>query len=263
MTELRPGEGIIETPRENQNMILRMFLGKDPKENFNKRKIFKSNNPTDTTILESPQTDRRVDEFIIEEFRDILRPERTRPSQPPSENKRRFRSSTGLSAVDDTGFVITVGGQTVLSPDEMYTRIDFVPEFRTFRDPTKVTESLKAWIDGLIELLDAIEQGRAELTPIFVLGDTNINMALITQRFGFEITDQCRTENGEIDRNRKSFTAIGRLDQIKERVDQFKQSVKYDRLETRAGRLQSTTRKPELVPSRVISPNIVLRQAQD
>lgn len=161
-----------------------------------------------------------------------------------------FHSSTGLSATVCQSLPVldeyTIGGEKVEFTDNSFTKIDFMPEGRAYKDPAKITQSLSAGINGIAELVEAIDKGDKNLVPVFV-GHTNINMALVAQRMGFEIVDSCRTLDGEIDRTKTLFTVVGRLSTIRDRVEQFQQTAKYQRLQARAA--TETTRRltPALV----------------
>ena len=112
-----------------------------------------------------------------------------------------------------------------------------MPGGRIQLDRSKITDSLTKGVRGLAELLDAIDQGRFSATEVFQ-GQTNINMALIAQRLGFKIADSCRTPDGNINRDLTSFTIVGRLSDIRQKVEEFKQSNIQQKLEARAQRLQ-------------------------
>lgn len=193
------------------------------------------------SLLEHRETNSRIDHFIISNFPEQLtpRPVEPRPVEQPSEDTRRdFSSSTGLFVeVISPAYgyrEITVNGKKVVFDDE-YTGIHFAPGDRNYFDPSRITESLADGIRGIVELLDAIDQGAVRVVPVFI-GSTNINMALIAQRLGFTIADECRTPDGKINRAFINFTVIGKLDDIRRKVEEFKKSKIYDRLLNRTER---------------------------
>ena len=216
------------------------------KTNFDNPNAYFDLRNINTSDLENLEAQRRTDEFITQHISEIRR-----VAMSPADRRKRFMSSSGLIAdpnKSDPSEVITVGNNAVIPLGEIVTNIDFMPGGRTSKDPTMLTQSLAAGINGIVELLDAIDHGRNELPSVFV-GHTNINMALIAQRIGFEITDQCRDQNGNIDRERTRFTVVGKLDNIRAKVEQFKQSAKYVRLQKRASKLGSSViPKPRLSP---------------
>ena len=198
--------------------------------------------PNNYAELETPNINERLDNFIRTEIQRISLERNLGRSLPTNEDS--FSSSTGLKATVCRNTSIgrlSAKGVQIASDDDMYTRIDFLPEGRFYKDPSKVTQSLADWINGLVELLGAVDKGEVKVTPIFI-GDTNINMALIAQRFGFVIVDQCRTPDGLLDKDRSQFTVVGRIDQIRKHVEQFRQSPKHGRLQERAKRLLVTSR---------------------
>ena len=142
--------------------------------------------------------------------------------------------------VTSTGRGLTVRGETVTFLDSKYTRVDFTPEGRAHLDTSKMTDSLAKGISGIKELVGAIDSGAIELEPVFV-GYTNIHMALIAQRLGFTIVDECRTADGNIDKTLPIFTVVGRLADIKAKVKQFEESGAVQRINSRA---QKLTLKP-------------------
>jgi hypothetical protein len=161
-------------------------------------------------------------------------------SIPYDRPEGRFESSSGLKAQvfwqKNTEYQnLTVNGKKII--ENTYTEIHFTPGKRNSFDPSKITDSLANGIQGLLDLLDFINQNKFEAESIFI-GKTNINMALITRRLGFEIVDQCRTPKGEINRGLKEFTVVGRLDDIRIHVEEFKKSNEYQRLMQRNQRVQ-------------------------
>lgn len=218
------------------------ILSKNPIENSIRLEMI---NPR---ILENPDTGRRIDEFIISQFNNITQipsPAPIRIIEQSSEvivaaigQLDHFFSSSGLSASvrRGEGFFrqLTIGGVEV-DFSGGYTQIDFLPKGRDSLDRAQMTKSLAAGIQGIIELLEAIDSGRFA-PPITFLGITNINMALIAQRLGFIIVDQSRTPDGNIDKHKKSFTVVGYLDDIRDRINEFKAAGTIDRLQQRITR---------------------------
>lgn len=218
------------------------IVPKNPIENFIRLDII---NPR---ILENLDTGRRIDEFIISEINSI----RIQPPAPVHiiehlseevaasvrQSDGFFASKSGLSAVVLKGLSffrqLTIGGEEV-DFSRGYTRVDFMPEGRASLDRTQITKSLAAGIQGIIELLEAIDSGKFDALAVF-LGTTNINMALVSQRLGFTIVDQSRTPDGNIDKDKKRFTVVGYLDDIRERVNEFKAAGTIDKLRQRIAR---------------------------
>lgn len=199
-------------------------------------------------ILEERRVNERVDDFIREELarQQIERDVRPIVPQMPleSQNTRgNFLSSTGLSASVSVGYrrSLTVNGEKVILAD--YNDIHFTPEGRGHFDRSKMTKSLASGIQGVAELIDAVDQGRFKAAQVFV-GMTNINMALIAQRLGFVIVDECRTADGNINKQLRVFTVVGKLDDIRSRVEEFKRSGTPQRLAQRTHRPQQL--KPAL-----------------
>lgn len=154
--------------------------------------------------LENNQINRRVDSFIDETIREWNQEgERLVPFPELVErtSKNRFSSPSGLKASVSHGGLsgyfgrMTIKGEECEPEDGRYTILDFVPQGRMGFNPAKMTDSLAKGIQGVMELLEAVDQGRFEAAPILI-GTTNINMALIAQRLGFAIVDQCRTAEG-------------------------------------------------------------------
>lgn len=148
----------------------------------------------------------------------------------PQEKSDYFSSSTGLTAcvcIFDHDPAFSINGEKILSQEKPYTRVDFEPEGRFDFDATKRTESLAAFMKGIDELLIAVDNGSVQLEPTFY-GSTNIHMALTAQRFGFTIVDQCRTPDGNINKNLSKFTLIGNIDEIRSRMAELKEKGKVD-----------------------------------
>ncbi len=217
--------------------------------------LFFNLNIFDSRTIESETTNREFDLFIQNEFRQRILNE-TLESQVPtisinptlqeqSHLQTTFKSKTGLLANIGTARTILIdaqldnlsAGEVSISSDEKITRIDFVPEGRARFIASKMTDSISKGINGLIELLEAIENASFDSAPILV-GSTNLNMALISQRLGFRIADQCRTQTGEIDKTLSKFIVIGKLDEIKTKVEEFKNSDITQKISDRARRLK-------------------------
>lgn len=162
---------------------------------------------------------------------------------PGSDPKKWFSSPAGLRASAATGTrSLTVNGEKVRF--EGYNDVHFTPEGRSHFDPSKMTRSLAGGIQGIVELIDAVDQGRFEAAPIFV-GMTNINMALIAQRLGFVIIDECRNSDGSINKKLSFFTVVGKLADIRARVGELKKAGVAQKLEQRNQGLRA---KPKLEP---------------
>lgn len=249
-----------------ENLILGRFLREynpDIKKNFIKENkilfsekinIHKNNlkelMPLDIIInpliLEGEAVDRRVDEFIRQRMRREIPQRVTRPLPVPDLGpKRSFSSPTGLRADKMRGYArsLTVNGKAVLFED--YNDIHFMPGGRAYFDSSRVTESLTKGIQGVVDLLDAVDQGEFEPASTFI-GTTNINMALIAQRLGFVIIDECRNQDGSINKNSQQFTVVGELRDIRARVEEFKRAGIDQKLAQRNQRLRA---KPKLAPA--------------
>lgn len=206
-------------------------------------------NRTNPLKLERENVDRRLDDFIRERM-DIRIPQRANPPLPLNPDlfnpKRGFFSSGLSSRVVKGAYVreLTVHGERVVLED--YNDIHFTPGGRGRFNFSKMTESLASGIQGIVELINAVDQGRFEAAPVFV-GTTNINMALIAQRLGFVIVDQCRTPDGTINKNLGSFTVVGKLSDIRVRVEEFKRAGVDQKL---AQRSQGLKTAPRLEPAR-------------
>lgn len=255
----------------NENIILPFFLEDTSKKissenkNFslgkkvNLDKFLERNEPRillynfiDTSIVENREFRDRSDRFITRELErldieNFLRharglQNRSAPIVLPEvsglDRKKRFSSTTGLSAsvVSSTGTILTVRGETVTFPDNRYTMVNFIPGGRTHLDASKMTDSLVKGISGIKELVGAIDSGDAQLEPIFV-GVTNINMALIAQRLGFTIADECRKPDGTINETLSRFTVVGNLADIRQKIKHFEELGASQRIASRAQRL--------------------------
>lgn len=132
---------------------------------------------------------------------------------------------------------LTINGKAIISNHGTFTEIHFAPEGRESVDHKKITDSLFKGLEGVMELLEAINQKKFRATSIFI-GSTNIRMALATQRLGFVLTDQCYNSNGEINEALKEFKIIGNLNEIKKRIEEIKESNINSKLEQRNQRLK-------------------------
>src|SRR5947207_1798430 len=112
-----------------------------------------------------------------------------------------------------------------------------MPSGRSSFDPKKMTDSLANGIKGIIEMIDAIDRGDIDLPTVFI-GDTNINMALVAQRLGFTIADNCRDAEGNIDKSLPMFTIVGKLQDIRTKVEEFRRQGRDARIMRRSQRLQ-------------------------
>ena len=134
----------------------------------------------------------------------------------------------------------TIGGKTVIFEEGICTRIDFMPEGRTFFDPAKITDSLADGIIGLSDFFAAVDNGTFDAaTKLY--GSTNLNMAIIAQRLGFIIADQCRTPNGTIDKTAKRYIVVGDLKIVKQKVEEFKRAGLFAKVLAREQRLISNS----------------------
>lgn len=269
---LEPELSIIKTPKEIFLNVLASKILKGLPTN----KIENFINLSDPTLkfirlLDSFSAEGSIDRFV----REILRPDTTRGPRPktswhpwtesfphtdhvrtpdrsavlpPVTRRESFHSSTGLRAsIRSYSPRLTVNGSEVTSNNE-FTRVDFTPGSRASRDPRKITESLVAGINGIAELLDAVDNGKMDLAPIFV-GHTNIHMAQIAQRLGFTIVDECKTEDGKIKKDLSELTVVGKLDDIRRKVSEFRQAQTYERLQERAQKLPTYRPRPQFVPA--------------
>lgn len=132
---------------------------------------------------------------------------------------------------------LTINGREVIFEGHKYTRIDFTPGGRTHFDAAKMTDSLANGIIGLTEFLAAVDKGQFEVASV-LMGTTNLNMALIAQRLGFSIVDQCRTADGTIDKKLSEFTVVGNLADIRARIEKFRREGTFEKVQARYQKLQ-------------------------
>jgi hypothetical protein len=85
--------------------------------------------------------------------------------------------------------------------------------------------------------MEAIDSGKLKVASVLT-GHTNLNMALIAQRLGFKIIDQCRTADGNINKDLPEFTVAGNIADIRQRIEEFRQTGIAQKLEVRSNRLQ-------------------------
>lgn len=226
---------IMETKKENIELIIpyhgKIFIGKNKEKIINK--ISNESRLSALLINKDRIQERSIDSFIYEEIRrtNIQGNLVNEPLFPVVSSRDSFSSSEGLRASVQSGDreSLTVNGEAVILPGGRYTRVDFTPEGRVRMSRAKTTDSLARGIRGIAEMLEAIDRGRFESAPIFI-GATNINMALIAQRLGFAIVDQSRTADGVIDTKQSSFIVVGRLEDIREQVEYFKESGRVGKL---------------------------------
>lgn len=211
--------------------------------------------------LEDNRRNRRVDRFILDQIaleedrrrlRRLLPPQmepqvRVEPAiqrpepqihQLPLPSRKDFISPTGFRAsthLGDLPRTATVKGQRVVLEDGKFTEIHFTPDRRNYFDRARMTDSLTKGIQGIMELLEAVDRGEFESAQLLV-GVTNINMALIAQRLGFVIVDECRTPDGEIDRKSPGFGIVGKLEDIRTKVEEFKRAGTVEKLNKRSTR---------------------------
>ena len=113
-----------------------------------------------------------------------------------------------------------------------------MPGGRKSFDPTKMTDSLANGVKGLMEFVGAIDQGAFKPAST-MMGSTNLHMALIAQRLGFMIVDECRSSDGSINKDLDYYTVIGKTPDIQERVHQFVAEGRHQRIIERSQRLAS------------------------
>ena len=207
---------------------------------------------------ESNIIDHRLDSYIRDLFRESQRDgqfnqDLDRIIRQPALIPRQLLPEAGRSGFLLHGFYATssqaigfplMGGELKvdgerISIDKRFTRIDFMPEGRTRREASKITNSMANAIKGLTGLVAAIDSREFDLEPVFV-GTTNINMALISQRLGFKIVDSCRNPDGTIDRSKTRFTVVGRLEDIRQKLVEFVQSGLDQRVLQRDARQKRT-----------------------
>ena len=75
------------------------------------------------------------------------------------------------------------------------------------------------------------------------MGNTNLNMALIAQRLGFSIVDQCRTPDGHIDKDLKEYIVVGKLDDVRLRIEKYKREGTFEKVQSRHRRLQQNLQR--------------------
>lgn len=265
LSGLIPHLYLLNLPSENPflGIITSSSIHEKKLNNFNTIKFFckinsveklKSKLNNNIIILENSTIERRRDQFIGQEIDRWFREREAQRRQPlvvrqsipepavylPMNSNLVFSSRTGLYAqiyeqaveVDDS----TVNGQQLITKGMRYGNVDFTPGNRTRFDPRHMTDSITKAIQGLMDLLEAIDQGRFEAVPI-LRGTTNIHMALFAQRLGFEVIDICRTSDGKINSGLQRYTVIGKLDVIRRRTEELSQAH-LSRLEKRSQRLQ-------------------------
>lgn len=201
--------------------------------------------------------DRFTDGLIQEEIQRIgIPPVRLglgeQPRQSITKNSEFFYSTTGLKVISsrlypgETARVEgTIEGKPISFEDNQYSEIHFMP----LHGRSKMTENMLAGIRGILEMLDAIDQGKVNLPPTFV-GRTNRHMATIAQRMGFVIIDQCKTPQGkvksELDRYTDRYTVVGKLEDIRKKVEEFRRFGANQILENRAKKLSGVKLTPQL-----------------
>lgn len=246
--ERKENDKLIEFNKIDSKFYLKNFT-----EEVNSLNKLKSE--TKKIELESNIVDHRLDNYVRDLFREnqgdsqfnqdlgrIIR----QPTVAPRQLLPRIRRETflhhGLSArsiqPEFMRVELKVNGDRVLV-DKEYTHIDFMPEGRRRREPSKTTNSIANAIKGLTGLVAAIDAGEVALEPVFV-GTININMALISQRFGFRIVDTCRNPDGTINKSKTSFTVVGRLEDVRQKLVEFAQSGLYQRILQRDARQRRT-----------------------
>lgn len=224
------------------------ILEKQLKEYPNKNIIEYPLRQINSNLLERDDTDRRIDDFIFDTLRRgrqrderIELPLRNIPLEPREQPAIRtsFVSATGLTATTryNSLAIYRIEGQEVEVSDGKLTEIHFTPDGRNAYDPKKTTDSLSMGITGITQLIEAVDRQRFEVAE-YLVGVTNINMALIAQRLGFVITDDCRTADGNINKDLALFKIVGKFSDIRARVEQFKASGNHEKLMRRSQRLK-------------------------
>ena len=248
----RPNENLIKFNEKEYKESIKSFTKKNEENLLNILKF------EDKKNYESNIIDHRLDRYV----RDLFRESRTdgqfnqdlnRIIRQPVLIPRQLLPEAGRSGFFFHGFSATslqaiglplMGGELKvdgerISIDKRFTRIDFMPEGRTRREASKITNSMTNAIKGLTGLVAAIDSREFDLEPVFV-GTTNINMALISQRLGFKIVDSCRNPDGTIDRSKTRFTVVGRLEDIRQKLVEFVQSGLDQRVLQRDARQKRT-----------------------
>lgn len=194
----------------------------------------------------------RLDEFIRERIplrEENLLPELDRIELPQLRELRRLDESTKFKSFANSGFTadtkkyfgprpsLSINGQPIESSNGEYTEVHFTPDGRGNFTPSKMTDSLAKGIEGVAKMIDAIDSGTFISAQLFV-GRTNLNMALIAQRLGFVIVDECRNPDGTINKDLKSFTVVGKLEDIKAKVEEFRKAGTDQKLAQRNQRLK-------------------------
>lgn len=148
---------------------------------------------------------------------------------------------TGLSVSvgQYMGNLLTINGERVIFRNGECTKVHFEPRDRQRLVPSQMTDSLAKGIQGVTQLIEAIDSGEIAVSSVFV-GTTNINMALIAQRLGFVIVDECKKPNGEIDRDLNAFTIVGKLEDMRSQVEKLKIADVEQKLTQRNQRLRTT-----------------------
>ncbi|MCS7092013.1 MAG: hypothetical protein NZM26_01530 [Patescibacteria group bacterium] len=150
--------------------------------------------------------------------------------QEKSQNFFHLQSGVGIY-LERCQRSILHNGKLILAEGEEYSQIYFNPDGNTTKNSKEITATIIHGIEGIIELISAIEKGHVKLPHTF-LGITNKEMALIVQRrLGFVIIEELEPESWE------SYTVIGKLEDIKPKLDQIIQSGVLDRLKSRQARI--------------------------
>lgn len=213
-------------PRVNESKFYKE--GKEQEKNSLEINVRFRNNDRllKTSDLENLFINRGLDKFISRQLLDQTRELSENVIEEGGETDVHiFYSRFGLhaNAIGQTLLQnYSVGGKS-FEPGTEVTTIDFIPGRRGVFDPSKITDSLTYGIEGIVEMLAAIDAGTFKPDPMFV-GVTNINMALMAQRLGFIIVDQCRTPDGKINKSLTQFTVVGHIDEIRKRVEELKKS---------------------------------------
>ncbi len=206
--------------------------------------------------LEFPLMDRSLDFWLEDFFRRSQRedpefariltqfegmPAQDLPEEPAiPEVKKVFHSPKhGLSAHAFTAAnettQISINGKGILQDGDEYTEVHFTPGNRIRFNRSNMTDSIDKGIKGLVDLVAAIEKGDVDLPPVFI-GDTNLNMALASQRLGFKIADSCLNPDGTINRKRNKFVVVGRFEDIRQKLTEFIQKGLDKKIAERAAR---------------------------
>lgn len=130
---------------------------------------------------------------------------------------------TGLSAqLGRSRDEIFVANKKVCQRGDLVVNMDFTPEHTIKPNPQKRLQFMASGITGIEKFVEAVENDRLPRNyPIY--GRTNYTMAVIAQRLGFEIEDECRNRDGSIKKDLNSYVIVAAsFETIKEKVAEYK-----------------------------------------